>query len=102
MGHDVGRGGVVISMLAFYSVLTKIGYSRPLFFFIFVFSIQLRVFNINVADDRIRTADLWCQKRPFYQLSHNHCPHYSVYYLTIFPIHHRKRKTTVVSLIYLN
>ena len=22
----------------------------------------------------IRTADLWCRKRPLYQLSHNHCP----------------------------
>ena len=34
-------------------------------FFNFVFSIQLTV-------DWIRTADLWCWKRPLYQLSHNH------------------------------
>ena len=26
------------------------------------------------ARDWSRTADLWCQKRPLYQLSHNHCP----------------------------
>ena len=45
------------------------------FFFIFVFSIQL---TINVwfkyADDWIRTEDLYCWKRPLYQLSQNHCP----------------------------
>ena len=30
------------------------------------------MFNINnfIADDWIRTADLWYQKRPLYQLSH--------------------------------
>ena len=32
------------------------------------------MFNINFANDWIRTADLWCRKRPLYQLSHNHCP----------------------------
>ena len=42
------------------------------FFFIFVFSIQLIV-HINFADDWIRITDLWYQKRPLYQLSHNHC-----------------------------
>ena len=26
------------------------------------------------ANDWIRTADLWSQKLPLYQLSHNHCP----------------------------
>ena len=48
----------------------------PLFFFIFVFSIQLTVNNaqFNFADDWIQTVDLWCQKRLLYQLSHNHCP----------------------------
>ena len=29
---------------------------------------------MNFADDRIRTADVWCQKRSFCQLDHNHCP----------------------------
>ena len=43
-----------------------------LFFFIFVFSIQLTVnkCSINFADDWIRTANLWYRKRPLYQLSH--------------------------------
>ena len=47
------------------------------FLFIFVFSIMLIVNNINIkfADDWIRTADLWYQKRPLYQLSHNHFPY---------------------------
>ena len=42
------------------------------FFFIFVFSIQLTVnkCSINFADDWIRTADLWYQKQPLYQLSY--------------------------------
>ena len=30
------------------------------------------MFNVNFADDWIRTTDLWCWKRPLYQLSHNH------------------------------
>ena len=34
----------------------------PDFFFIFVFSIQ------------IRTTDFWCQKQPLCQLTHKHCP----------------------------
>ena len=29
---------------------------------------------MNFADDWVRTADLWCWKRPRYQLRHNHCP----------------------------
>ena len=32
------------------------------------------MFNKNFADDWIRTADLWCRKRPLFQLSHKHCP----------------------------
>ena len=45
-----------------------------IFFFIFVFSIQLTVnkCSINFANDWIWTADLWRWKRPLYQLSHNH------------------------------
>ena len=30
------------------------------------------MFNINFANDWIRTAYLWYWKRPLYQLSHNH------------------------------
>ena len=53
-------------------------HARPIFFFIFVLSIQLtlNICSINFADDWIRTADLWYRKRPLYQLSHNHCPAY--------------------------
>ena len=32
------------------------------------------MFNINFADDWIRTTDLWYQEQPLYQLSHNHFP----------------------------
>ena len=30
-----------------------------------------QMFNINFADDWIRTTDLWCQKQPLYQLNHS-------------------------------
>ena len=43
-----------------------------LFFSIILFSIQLTV-NI-IQHEWIPTAGFWCQKRPLYQLSHNHCP----------------------------
>ena len=32
------------------------------------------MFNIFFANDWIRTTDFWSQKRPLYQLNHNHCP----------------------------
>ena len=38
-------------------------------------SFQYSFEYINFADDWIWTTDLWCRKRPLYQLSHNHCPH---------------------------
>ena len=53
-----------------------------LFFFIFVFSIQLIV-HIYFADDWIRTADLWCQKQPLYQLRLNHFPKKEVLQSTV-------------------
>ena len=45
-------------MLSLVFFLKKVGHSRPLFLFIFVFSIQLIVnkFNINFANDWIRTT----------------------------------------------
>ena len=52
------------------------GHSHPLLFFIYVFSIQVTVnsqYNI-FADDWIRTADLWCRKRPLYQVIHKQPP----------------------------
>ena len=48
------------------------------FFFIFVFSLGLTVNECSIlklANDWIRTADLWCRKWLLYQLSHNHCPY---------------------------
>ena len=30
--------------------------------------------NIKFADNWIQTVDLWCQKQPPNQQSHNHCP----------------------------
>ena len=33
------------------------------------------MFNINFADDWIRTADLWYRKQPLYQLSHTTTAH---------------------------
>ena len=55
--------------------LLKMGHSLPLFF-IFVFSIIQLVENL---DCKVWTAGLWCQKRPLYQLSHNHCPEPNFY-----------------------
>ena len=48
------------------------GHSRSLFlyFCLFYFTIGRQ----NFAGVWIWTADLWCWKRPLYQLSHNHCP----------------------------
>ena len=55
--------------------------TRSLFF---IFFLYFRLFNtveskqmfniIFVADDWIRTADLWCQKGPLYQMSHHYYP----------------------------
>ena len=51
---------------------------------------------VEFANDWIRTADLWCQKRPLYQLSHNH---WLSIFLFIFVIFKNKfyRKTVGVS-----
>ena len=32
------------------------------------------MFNVKFADDWIRMADFWSQKRLLYQLRHYHCP----------------------------
>ena len=45
-----------------------------LFFFMLVFSIQLTVKKYSIkelADNWIRTVDLWYKKKPLYQLSYN-------------------------------
>ena len=47
------------------------GYSRPLFLYFCLFkTVDLKQWSIKI----FRTTDLWCQKRPLRQLSHNHCP----------------------------
>ena len=56
-----------ISWLKLYAFFLKMGHSRPIFF-IFVFPGRF-----NFANVWLQTADLWCRKRPLYQLSHNHC-----------------------------
>ena len=51
----------------------------------FVFSIQLTLNKRSVlkfANDWIRIADLWCRKRPLYQLSQTTAPIYFVFILT--------------------
>ena len=60
-------------------ILTRIflmRHSQPLFlsFCLFHTIESTQMFNINFADDWIRTLDLWYRKRPLCQLSHNHCP----------------------------
>ena len=59
----------------FENIIAKNGPFLTSFFFIFVFSKQVTVnkCSINFADDRNWTADLWYQKQPLYQLSHDHC-----------------------------
>ena len=50
----------------------KMGHSWPLFLYFCLF--YCAIGRYTFADVRIQSADLWCQKRPLYQLSHNHCP----------------------------
>ena len=52
------------------------GHSRPLFlYFRLVNTVDSKqMFNLNLADDLIRTAVHRYWKRLLYQLSHNHCP----------------------------
>ena len=51
-------------------------HSLPLFLDFRLFNTvdSKQTFNINFANDWIRTTDLWYHKQPLYQLSHNHCP----------------------------
>ena len=56
---------------------SKMGHSRLLFLYFCLFNKidRKQMFHkILMMDDWSRTADLWCRKRPLYQLSHNHCP----------------------------
>ena len=51
------------------SAFLKLGHSRPLFC-LFSALRWYRWQRITLANDWIRTADLWCRKRPLYQLCH--------------------------------
>ena len=66
----------IICWINFHTAFLK---NRPFlasFFHILTLSIQLTEKNIQYkcCNDWIRTADLWCRKRPLYQLSYNHYP----------------------------
>ena len=51
-------------------------HSWPLFLYFRLFNTvdSKQMFNKIFANGHIQTADLWHQKRPLYQLSHNHWP----------------------------
>ena len=51
--------------------------------FFFNFVIFNTVFNNNIADDRIRPTNLWCQKGPLYPLRHNFYSSASVSWLLL-------------------
>ena len=63
----------------------KMSRSLPLFLYKRLFNKQLteNIGSIKFANDRIRTADLWCWKRPLCQLNHNHCPFLTLFYISI-------------------
>ena len=48
------------------------GHSRPLFLYFRLYNIFFNTAVSKKIADWIQTANLWCRKRPFYQLSHNH------------------------------
>ena len=52
--------------------IKKMGHSQPLFLCIRHFYL-ITIGRKNFAHVGIWTADLWCRKRPLYQLSHHHC-----------------------------
>ena len=60
------------------SFFKKAGRSRPLLIYFRRYNTvdrkQLIVFNINFANDWIRTTDLWYRTQPLYHLSHNPFP----------------------------
>ena len=43
-----------------------------------------QMFDKSFANDWIRTADLWCRRRPLYQLSNNQCLNISTFYIELF------------------
>ena len=49
------------------------GHSQPLFLYFRLFY-SIIIGRLNFADVGMRTSDLWCRKRPLYQLIHHQCP----------------------------
>ena len=53
----------------------KKNWANPGFFSLFPsFQYSWHKVHVKFATDWFRTTDLWCWKRPLYQLGHNHCP----------------------------
>ena len=54
--------------------LNKMGHSRPLILYYRLFKTvdRKQKFFVKFANDLIQTAELWCRKKPLYQLVHNH------------------------------
>ena len=64
------------------------GHSRPLshYFRLFNTVYNKQIFNTKIANDWIRTADLWYRKQPLYQLSQaQQQPIYSSFY-TVYAV----------------
>ena len=75
----VNRNVRTFRCLFHWEVFLKMGHSRPLFLYFCLFSTVDSKHSIKIfADDWIRTMALWNWKRPLYQLSHNHCPHWEL------------------------
>ena len=60
----------------------KMGHSRPLFLYFHLFNTvdSKQIFNMNFADDWIRTADHWYCKRPLYQWTTTTAQYLSILY----------------------
>ena len=77
------RSRTILNLALFFK--QKMSRSLPLFLYKRLFNKQLteNIGSIKFAKDRIRTADLWCWKRPLCQLNHNHCPFLTLFYISI-------------------
>ena len=67
----------VPSELCFLELTFFLNWAIPGLFFIYfcLFYVEIQMTDIkSFADDRVRSADLWCRKWPLCQLRHNHGP----------------------------
>ena len=93
---------VYLGMHFYASFTLLLSWAFPgLLFFIFVFLYEQLTGNIGsikVAVDWIRTAELWCSKRPLCQLSHiSFCTHKLFDIVWIQTVDHRLRKRPLLS-----